>query len=150
ELLLQKFRRQRGVRFGQGVDAAQQQQVVGALERAFERAICLVDARRRLKRKPPLFVAGRGKAVRVNLRLQLAVRRIELRRVEAIARRQAEQREVVLGKIDHGVGRPASREGRRGVRGGSNKGRSPAHRKANVYMLKLSPQPHSSFTFGLL
>ena len=98
---LQKFPRQRRVALGESVDAAQGQKILGAADGIFQRAIRFVDARGGLKRQATFdLIAGRV-AIGMDLALQRAVGEIELIRIEAIARRQAEQREVVLREIDH-------------------------------------------------
>jgi hypothetical protein len=93
--------RQRGIGFRRRIDAVQRQQILGAPDRVLERAISLADPRRRLQRQSALAFARSGEPVRVHLRLQRAVGGIQPRRVETIARRQPEQREIILGEVDH-------------------------------------------------
>src|SRR5260370_1067647 len=81
---------------------------------------------------------------------QLAVGEIELIRIEAIARRQAEQREVVLGEVDHGyLTRPQRETAGEGHRSARNPGPTlsipSGGGEYSHQTLKLSPQPHSSF-----
>ena len=75
ELPLEEIERKRGVGFVERVDAVQRQQVLRARDRILQRAIRLVDPRRRLQREPLLRVAGGGVAIGMHFALQRAGRR---------------------------------------------------------------------------
>ena len=115
ELALEEARVERRVRFVERVDAAQLQQVPGALDRVAEHPVPFVHARGRLQREPARSVAGRRVAIRVHGALQLAVRAFQGRRVDRVARRQAEELEVVAREDAHRIGgRRTTKEAARG------------------------------------
>jgi len=102
ELALEEVQVERGVVRVEGIDAAQRQEVARPLDRVAERPVGLIDARRGLQRHPPRRVIGGGVPIRMHRTLQLAIGRVERRGVDRIARRQAEQLEVVAREVEHG------------------------------------------------
>src|SRR5258706_13540158 len=94
-----------------------------------QREVCLVGVVRPLHRHGALGLETRRELVRVHARLQLAIAALERGGIDRVAGRKSEQLEVVFTEF-HG-----------------NWGRLPA---PIVQMLKDSPQPQRSFSFGLL
>src|SRR4051812_20789854 len=78
--------------------------------------------------------------------LQVAVAALQLRRVDAIGERHAEEVEMVAGEVSGHGGRSPRRK-RGGVR---REGLAPASAGASRQTLKDSPQPQRSFSLGLL
>src|SRR5215831_1669655 len=121
ELVLQELGRQGGIGLAQRLDAVQRQQMLRAPHRILEGAVSLVDPRRGLQRQPPLGFPRGGEAIRVHPSLQGAISGIE-----RVARRRVEAISPRQAEEREVVLREVDQT------------------------LKLSPQPHSSFTLGLL
>ena len=121
--------------------AAQATEVGGALQRIAQDPIRLVGARRPLQRDPLLGGAAAGETIGVHPSLQLAVRGVERRGIEAEALVEAEEREVVVLEIHVETVGPSK-----------NKAAGPPRFVTATarQMRKLSPQPHSSLTLGFL
>ena len=58
------------------------EQVFGALQRVFQGLVRLIGVRRPLHRNAAFGFAGMGEAIRVNLRLNIAIAGIEIGRIE--------------------------------------------------------------------
>src|SRR5690606_2637880 len=106
--------------FQRKLGTAHGQQIAGALRRCFQNLISLVEAGRALQRQALLTLTGIGESIRMNLACQLTVTCRQLFQVDTKARLQVEQGE--MAGITH----------------------------SGPQTLKLSPQPHSPRTLGLL
>jgi hypothetical protein len=102
ELPLEEVDVERRVGLVERVDAAQPEQVARALDRVAERSVRLVHASGGLQREAARRVVGRGVAVGMDRALERAVRGVERLRVERVARRQAEELEMVAREVQHG------------------------------------------------
>jgi hypothetical protein len=77
---------------------SQVQQVLGPLQRLFQRLVGLVGMRRPLHRQTALGFAGMGEAIRMHLRLNIAIAGIEIGQIKPESRIQSEQGKVVGAK----------------------------------------------------
>src|SRR5262249_59540576 len=101
-----------GMGLRRGVDAVERGQVLGWIDGILERPVSLVDASRRLQGQAALGLRGGCMAVRMNFALQPPVRGVQSPVIQAIARLEAEKREMILRKIDHSCGPRPFRERR--------------------------------------
>ncbi len=124
-LLHEELGRHGGVGFDAHIHALQFQQIARARQRFAQRAVGLVHLGRPLHGHAFFRIRAMRMAIGVHLRLALQIGLLEAVDIDTETTRQAKQRKVVLVQIAAGA----------------------AHL---THTLKLSPQPHSSFTFGLL
>ena len=98
-LFHQEIGRHRGVALGLDVMTGQMEQVLGPLQRLFQGLVGLVGVGGPLHRQAALRFPGMGEAVRMNLRLNVAITRIQIRQVQPERRLDAEEDEMVSLEI---------------------------------------------------
>ena len=141
-LLHQESRRHCRIGFSLQIDAMQFAQISSAPKRIPERLVRLVNPRRPLHRYALFGRRSSRKPVGMNLALNLAIRPFQCSHVDGKTLRQLKKLEVIL----HGQLKQKPVRTSTGLSGNP----SLLREQFSSQMRKLSPQPHSSFTFGLL